>query len=64
MAESRPEQVIANFEMCCTVIGLQAERIAMIAAKLTDDVQRLELWSVAMELRDGTKMIREQLQQF
>lgn len=61
MAESRMEQAIANVEMCCSVIGLQAERIGKVAAKLTDDVQRLELWSVTTDLAQGAKMIREQL---
>jgi hypothetical protein len=55
------EQLIAALEMRATVIGLQAKRVSRIALQMTNDLRRLELWSVAMDLEDESNAIREQI---
>jgi hypothetical protein len=56
------EQWIAALEMRATMIGLQAERVGLIALQMTNDLHRLELWSVAMDLEDESNALREQIQ--
>ena len=58
--ELSSEQLIADLEMMATAISQQAEQISRLASRSAEDTQRLELWSIAMNLEDQSKAARKQ----
>jgi hypothetical protein len=40
-------------------MGMQAEGVGRIAHQISDDVHRLELWAIAMELEEESNAVRE-----